>query len=151
MPSAWLKPLVTCSIASSCSASPALARTMSCAPSSLMTAVCWLRNPKTEMADTLHVYDAARQRFRSGLDLDQNGQLTLASSDPDYGGRSLLLARPANHWWRTRQARVYPEAQSALPTVVSEQRTRLNGFEPQQASEIVTLDTQGIKAASPPQ
>ena len=106
-----------------------------------------IKETETELADTLHVYDAARQRFRSGLDLDQNGQLTLASSDRITEEEAYFWQGPANHWWRTLQARVYPEAQSALPTVVSEQRTRLNGFEPQQASEIVTLDTQGNQSS----
>jgi RHS repeat-associated protein len=102
-----------------------------------------IKKTETEMADTLHVYDSARQMIRTGLDLDQNGSLGLASADRITEEETYFWEDLSGNWWRTTQERVYPDAGLAIPTVVRESRIRIDGFDPNEASEVVTLDTQG--------
>jgi RHS repeat-associated protein len=101
-----------------------------------------VKQEQTELADILYEYDSARQLIRSGLDMNQNGTLDLASSDRISESENYFWTDTSEKWWQVNQERVYPDAGSANAVVVSETRKRLNGFDTNEASETVTLDTQ---------
>ena len=102
-----------------------------------------IKKIETEMADTLHVYDSARQMIRTGLDLDRNGSLGLASADRIIEEETYFWEDLSGDFWRTTQERVYPDTGLAIPTVVRESRIRIDGFDLNEANEVVILDTQG--------
>lgn len=96
----------------------------------------------TLMADTLFEYDALGNVSRSGLDVNANGALELASAER-MTDTVTTFAQSESAWWRVKQTKVYPALNSAAAVQVSETRQRLSGLGATLASEQVFLDIEG--------
>jgi RHS repeat-associated protein len=98
---------------------------------------------ETGKADTLYVYNAARQLYRTGLDLSANGTLDPASNDRITESARYFEQDGAGHWWSVSVEKIYATAASANATQLSERRRRVSGHPTGLASEIITLDING--------
>ncbi len=78
-------------------------------------------------ADTIYLYDELGNQVASGLDVDQNRQLDLASTDR-ITGQSLGYVLKDGDWWQEAQQQVYATVNDAVPTITAIQRTRLTGL-----------------------
>ena len=93
---------------------------------------------------THYLYDNHGQLRRSGLDLNADGQLTLASNDRiTDSARSYSLQN--NAWFELSTTKLYPDANNATSLTVSTRKRRLNGYTGARASETTTLDVHGNK------
>jgi len=102
-----------------------------------------VKQTETEKADTLFVYNTARQLFRSGLDLDANGVLDLASDDRINETDESFYEDSSEYWWRSAKELVYDESSVGTPTLVKETRRRIDGFASGEASQTLIIDTSG--------
>ena len=73
----------------------------------IMQLIKLLPNP---LPDTCHVYDAHGVLWRSGLDLDANGSLDLASADRITEMDRSYLKDPDGSWFERSTTTVYPDA-----------------------------------------
>ena len=102
-----------------------------------------VKQSETDKADTLFVYNSARLAYRTGLDMDANGLLDLASNDRITDEVSSYYQDLAGNFWRSIRTNVYASADSAQKTLLSVARVRLNGYPTEAISERVTIDTNG--------
>ena len=102
-----------------------------------------IRTERSGRADTLYEYDALGTLFRTGLDLDGDGVLTLASNDriSETGGEYLQDAD--DDWWRVETHKIYAVAGNAAATAVSTGRLRLSGFAAGVVAESGSVDIHG--------
>ncbi len=106
-----------------------------------------VRSETTGMADTLYVYNEAGEAFRTGLDVDGNGELILASGDRI--SESETLAKEVDGaWWQESTQVVYAEEGSDAQTTVSTSSNRITGLSEALASESVSIDIHGNKIIS---
>jgi RHS repeat-associated protein len=96
----------------------------------------------TLIADTLFEYDVFGNVSRTGLDVDANGTLDLASAERIIDTVT-TFAQSESAWWRVKQTKVYPALNSAAAVQLSETRERLSGMTSTLASEQVSLDVDG--------
>ncbi|MGJ8653801.1 MAG: RHS repeat domain-containing protein [Opitutaceae bacterium] len=90
-------------------------------------------------ADTLYNYDSMGELNLSGLDINDNGTLDLASADRITGtDRSYMLDSGA--WFDVSSTTVYPELNSASSVTVSSNKRRLSGFTGNLTSESQSVD-----------
>ncbi|CAA6690077.1 MULTISPECIES: RHS repeat domain-containing protein [unclassified Lentimonas] len=101
-----------------------------------------VRQTEAEKADTLLVYDDARQLLRSGLDLNANGVLDLTSTDRITEKEQVYYQDVAGDWWLSSKGSVYADENASTSTLVRETRVRLNGHDLNEASETIIFDTQ---------
>lgn len=96
----------------------------------------------TPVADTVYIYDAMGNLTRTGLDVDGNGLLDLASADRiiDYGS---TFAFHDSAWWSVRTSTLYPVTGAATAIQATEQRSRHTGLTGTLAAESVVLDIHG--------
>ena len=96
----------------------------------------------TLIADTLVEYDALGNVSRTGIDVNANGTLDLASADRVTDTLN-TFASYESAWWRVVQTKVYPTLNSATGVQISENRQRLSGFGATLAAEALRLDVDG--------
>ncbi|MCG8410407.1 MAG: hypothetical protein MI739_03880 [Bacteroidales bacterium] len=106
-----------------------------------------VRGETTGMSDTLYVYNEAGEAFRTGLDIDDNGELTLASLDRITESES-LMAKEDDIWWQKQAQQVYASENSATSTTVSTSKNRLTGLSLALSSESISIDIHGNKTIS---
>ncbi len=97
------------------------------------------------MADKLIEYDELGREIRSGLDLDNSGTLTLASTDR-ISETEVLFEKVGSDWFKVATSRDYVTDNSSTP-VAQSQRERLNNFPlngtDQAISDVTVLDVAG--------
>ena len=99
-------------------------------------------------ADMIYVYDSFGNQTLSGLDVDGNSMLELASTDR-INGTQTSYAYVENNWWIETIQQVYAEESSANATTVSTQRERLTGLGVDNLfSEGVSIDIHGNQTVS---
>ncbi len=79
------------------------------------------------LAAILYEYDPLGRAIRSGLDVDGNGSLVLASSDRISDSDETFVFENSA-WWRQATGATYEAAGSATPTPVGVTKTRLSNF-----------------------
>lgn len=104
------------------------------------------KSTKTASAPTLYQYNALGELFRSGLDVNGNGTLDLASMDR-ISETETFLDLYLGAYWRRTDTRTYGTANSASLTTTSTVRTRLTGHTAtstvKRVSETQTTDADG--------
>ena len=79
------------------------------------------------LADTLYTYDEIGNQIQSGLDLDDNGVLDLASLDR-ISETQTVFSQYSSNWWQETVQKVYAGENDGTVTVVSTSRNRLTGL-----------------------
>ncbi len=97
---------------------------------------------RTETATALHEYDELGNRIRSGLDMDNNGQLDLASSDR-ITDSDTTFTQTGGQWYAATLQQVYPDAGSTSATTVSQSQQRLSGLGGTLLGEMIQTDIHG--------
>ncbi|MBI5693764.1 MAG: RHS repeat-associated core domain-containing protein [Verrucomicrobia bacterium] len=87
-----------------------------------------VKTTETEKGATLYEYDPLGRVKRSGLDMDGNGTLDLASSDRIQDFDS-FVEQVLGEWWSTSVTRGYPTRDSANSVILSQKRQRLSGHQ----------------------
>ena len=85
-----------------------------------------VRTSASGQADTLYVYDELGRQIRSGLDLNSNGALDLASLDRIKGSEFAYVLRNGS-WWEEVVSIAYAVANDSSPTTLGAQRRKLSG------------------------
>ncbi|RRK01340.1 RHS repeat-associated core domain-containing protein [Opitutaceae bacterium TAV4] len=98
--------------------------------------------PMRLIADTLIEYDALGNISRTGLDVNANDTLDLASSDQILDTIT-TFSQYELAWWLVRQTKVYPTVNNNSAIQVMGFRQRLSGLTATLASETVTIDIDG--------
>ena len=101
----------------------------------------------TGQLDTLFEYDEHGKQFRSGIDVDANGQLDLASMDRIHDTR-WEYKKIDDDWWNHQENVIFAEDNDDKPTVVSVNRSRLSGWNDGVVAEQVSSDILGNKTTS---
>jgi len=86
------------------------------------------KTAETGKADTLYEYDPLANLVRSGLDIDDNGSLDLASADRITDTETVHEQDGAGDWFAVSTTTVYPETGSATAIDVAVTKRRLSGF-----------------------
>jgi RHS repeat-associated protein len=94
------------------------------------------------IANTLYNYDVLGNLTRTGLDINGDGVLTLASADR-LTETQTTFAQYESAWWSVHKTLVYPTLNSGTPIQVSETRQRLSGLTGTLAEDSVTIDISG--------
>ncbi len=99
-------------------------------------------------ADTLYAYDELGNQVQSGLDVDNNGSLELASNDRITESETLYT--PVNEsWWQSAAQRIYATESDGTGTTVSTQKTRLTGLGAGgMTNEAVSIDIHGNQSVT---
>jgi RHS repeat-associated protein len=97
---------------------------------------------RTGLASTLYQYDAFGVVNRSGLDVDNNGVLSLASNDR-IGDSNVTFELYNGAWWKKTTTIAYRTAGQSTPTTVKTVRQRLTGFPAGRLEETQETDVQG--------
>ncbi|MEM7790417.1 MAG: RHS repeat-associated core domain-containing protein [Verrucomicrobiota bacterium] len=110
------------------------------------------RITETGKVDTCYEYDELSNLVRSGLDLDGNGQLDLASSDRITDTDGLMEQDGSGDWFAVTRTTVYPAVGSDAAVQVSLSKRRLSGFTVDAslgllAAEQITVDIYGNTTA----
>lgn len=100
-----------------------------------------VKTTKTGYAPTLYHYNALGRVSRSGMDVDGNGRLDLASSDRITETESYLELYQNGAWLRS-DTRTYHTLGKATPTLTFS-RTKLAGFPTGQVAETEERDAEG--------
>ncbi|MEG1980326.1 MAG: hypothetical protein RR060_06340, partial [Victivallaceae bacterium] len=99
------------------------------------------------MASTLYEYNDLGELLRSGLDIDNNGTLDLASSDRIQESEHSFV-KLDNSWYDENKSLVYGTAGSGTATLLSTQRNKLTNLAAGVASESVSIDRYGNETTS---
>jgi RHS repeat-associated protein len=100
------------------------------------------RRTEPGSAASLYVYNALGELVRSGLDVDGDGQLTLASNDRIQDDEHGYVVEGGD-WYQVRTDTVYPRTGSGDGRVVSQQKERLTGWSGNVRAETIHLDIHG--------
>ena len=107
-----------------------------------------IRAQTTGSADVLNEYDELGALVRSGLDVDGNGSLDLASMDRIRGTEAQYI-QISNVWWQETRQLVYPVDNSGSVVTTAVQRTMIGGSGCGcQAQEGVSIDINGNQTVS---
>lgn len=93
-------------------------------------------------ADTRYVYNNLGQLILSGLDIDDNGSLDLASADR-INGQETWFAYEGGAWWLANRSYTYATLNSSAETTLGSTRERLTGFTGDLRSESRVTDAEG--------
>lgn len=85
------------------------------------------KKTQTGLADTIYVYDDMGNLFRTGLDIDGNGSLDLASTDR-ISESDTVYAQISSDWWLVTTKKTYATANSSAATTTSVSKMRLTGL-----------------------
>lgn len=86
------------------------------------------KTTETGLADKLVVYNAWQQPYRTGLDINANGTLDLASSDRISESDTILEKDSNGAWWTKTTSKTYNQLNSATPIVAGTTKQRLNKY-----------------------
>ena len=101
-----------------------------------------VKTTKTNLADTLYVYDELGNKIRSGLDINANGTLELASMDR-ISDTETNFVNESSAWWTVSSNKVYATDNSDTITTVSTEKTRLSAFTGNIVAETKQIDIHG--------
>lgn len=101
------------------------------------------RELKTGQAPRLHAYDELARPYRSGLDLNDNDQLDLASTDR-ITEQDHRYALEGSDWWLVDTQRVYAVDNSSTATTVSIRKQRLTGLATGAIEEVRESNVHGL-------
>jgi RHS repeat-associated protein len=104
-----------------------------------------LKVDRTGTASTLYTYNALGQPVLTGLDINANGTLDLASADR-ITGQDKFFANENGAWWLASRSYTYPTLNSATETTLASTRERLTGFSGNLRSESRSTDAEGNTA-----
>ena len=102
---------------------------------------------KTGEASRLYVYDELGTLIRSGLDVNGNGSLDLASSDR-ITDSSILYIQNNGSWWQESSTSVYGISNDAAATTIDITRKRLTGHAANVTQEQIQIDRYGNQTTS---
>ncbi len=85
------------------------------------------RTTVTGQADVFYEYDELGNQVRSGMDVNNSGDLTLNSTDR-VTDTDTVFAQVNSAWWRETTQTVYATLNDSTPTVTGIQRLRLTGL-----------------------
>ena len=102
---------------------------------------------KTGEASRLYVYDELGTLIRSGLDVNGNGTLDLASSDR-ITDSSVLYTQNNGSWWQESSTSVYGISNDAAATTTDITRKRLTGHADNVTQEQIQIDRYGNQTTS---
>jgi RHS repeat-associated protein len=103
------------------------------------------KTDRTGTASTLYTYNALGQPVLSGLDINANGVLDLASADR-ITGQDKFFANENGAWWLASRSYTYPTLNSATEITLASTRERLTGFSGNLRSEARSTDAEGNTA-----
>lgn len=107
-----------------------------------------IRAQETGSRDLLNEYDELGSLVRSGVDVDGDGSLDLASMDRIRGTETQYM-QISNVWWQETKQMVYPVDNSGSIVTTAVQRTMIGGFGCGcQAQEKVSTDVAGNQTVS---
>lgn len=106
-----------------------------------------VKTAKAGMVDTLYTYNILGQPVLSGLDINANGTLDLASADR-INGQDKWFANENGAWWLATRGYTYPTLNSASEITVGSTRERLTGFTGGLRSESRATSAEGNTATS---
>ena len=106
-----------------------------------------IKTERSGMADTLYTYNALGQPVLSGLDINANGTLDLASADR-ITGQEKWFTNESSAWWLATRSYTYATLNSATETTLGSTRERLTGFTGNLRSESRATDAEGNTATS---
>ena len=98
-----------------------------------------VKQTQSGIADTLFDYDELSNPARTGLDVNRNGTLDLASMDRivDAESRYALIG---SNWWQETEQKVYAQDNNATPKTVSVQRKAIGSGCSCRADQVVSID-----------
>jgi RHS repeat-associated protein len=100
------------------------------------------RATRTGYGDRLFQYNVMSQLVRTGLDVNGNGNLDLASNDRIADADTTLESYNGAYWLRS-DTKVYAQIGVATPSTLSTTRYRLTGFTGNRRAEIQQTDAEG--------
>lgn len=106
-----------------------------------------VKTVRAGMADTLYTYDAFGEQRLSGLDINANGILDLASNDR-ITGQEKWFANEGGAWWAASRSFTYATSNSSAETTTGSSRERLTGWSGNLRSESRITDTEGNVSTS---
>lgn len=106
-----------------------------------------VKTSTTGLVDSLYIYDELGNQTYSGIDVDNNGKLVLASIDRIQGQES-LFAKEDGSWWRQQTQKTFAMANDDSATTLATNRTRLSDWKDQTVSENIQIDLLGNKTIS---
>jgi RHS repeat-associated protein len=89
-----------------------------------------VKTTETGLADTLTEYNAWQQAYRTGLDLNADGDLDVALSDRITETDALYEKDGSDAWWLKATTKAYNQASSGTPITQSVVKDRQNKFDP---------------------
>jgi|GEM_PF-3467077 len=109
-----------------------------------------IRQTSSGEPDVLFTYDPVISELQySGLDLNGDGQLTLASEDRiSYGSERFLKDATTGDWWIHSVAQTFPVLNDPTPQTLSESYLRVTGHAANQIAESILIDAQGLTTSS---
>jgi len=109
-----------------------------------------IRQTSSGEPDVLFTYDPVISELQySGLDLNGDGQLTLASEDRiSYGTERFLKDATTGDWWIHSVAQTFPNLNDPTPQTLSESYLRVTGHAANQIAESILIDAQGLTTSS---
>ena len=105
------------------------------------------KTTQTGLADTLYEYDSLDNLTRSGMDMDANGTLDLASTDR-ISEQETVFAQESGSWWASSTSKAYGTDNSSSATTLTTLKARLSGFATGVNAESVLLDIHGNSTSS---
>jgi RHS repeat-associated protein len=105
------------------------------------------RTTTTGSAPMVYEYDALGNAVRSGLDVNENGTLDVASMDRISETDTRAVSVSGSYWQETTQ-RIYAEDNGGTPKVAGVTRSRLTGFSGGLVSDQVSIDLNGNETRS---
>ena len=102
----------------------------------------WVKTSTTGMADTLYVYDSMGNVIRTGLDVNGNGQLDLASTDR-IREADVAYDLDNGSWWQVIVDKVYGTDNDDTATTVKTRKRRYTGFSGNTVAESQEVDVAG--------
>ncbi len=106
-----------------------------------------IRTSSPGQADTIYVYDQLGNQIQSGLDVDSNNQLDLASMDRIQENQNRYI-KIENNWWQQNSNSVLAQENNDKQTTISTSLRRLSGWDGRIISETITKDIHGNETKS---
>jgi len=106
-----------------------------------------VKTTTTGKPDTLYAYDEIGNQTQSGLDVDANGVLDLASLDRITESDTSYVSYSSD-WWLQSVKKLYATDSSSTATTNSITRQRLTGFSGNLVAETIAIDAYGNQTDS---
>ncbi len=105
------------------------------------------RQTETGMADTLFEYDRMGDVVRSGLDMDINGQLDLASADRITDNFQAYQLSEEGTWYNVSKTVVYPFTNRSKVRTISTSKRQLSRFSGNTVAKYIDVDIHGNRTS----